>query len=77
MSKSINKIISQIKNHSRKALGYEDTLSFNHGYISALLTNKIISKKQYYALKKVYASIENENCDFYIDENGKLKRHKD
>ena len=51
----------QIKGQNqRKALGYEDTLAFNFGYISCLFTNKIISKLEYNLLLKQF-SYESEN----------------
>lgn len=70
---NIHKYEKQIKQHEHKALGHEETMSFNHGYVAALLTNNLISKKEYNALKKVYSWENTDGC-FHIDENGKLKK---
>ena len=70
--KNVHKYEKQIVKHGRKALGYEDTMAFNYGYISALLTNELISRKEYNVLVKVYTE-KNEGYDFFfIDRDGKV-----
>jgi hypothetical protein len=61
--------------NNRLALGYEDMLSFNYGYLKALLENKLINTKEYNVLIKVYASVDNANCIYYIGKDGRLKRY--
>ena len=56
------------KTNSRLALGYEATLDFNHGYLYALFQNKMISKKEYDALIKVYSNYEDGELE--IDPEG-------
>ncbi|MBV6514304.1 MAG: hypothetical protein FMNOHCHN_03910 [Ignavibacteriaceae bacterium] len=52
----MKKYHQQILRHNRsKYLGYESTLDFNYGYISALLSNKLISRKEYNKLLKELA----------------------
>ena len=74
--KKIHKYEKQIIQHERKALGYEDTMSFNYGYIASLLTNKLISRKEYNILIKVYTA-DNTNGLFYIGKNGNLAKEKE
>lgn len=56
------------KINNKLALGHEDTLSFNYGYVYALFQAKLIGRKQKDILIKVYASTENDNCRFYIED---------
>jgi hypothetical protein len=58
--------------NARHALGYESTLDFNHGFITALKINKLISVKDANALIKVYASVENGDCRYTILNTGEL-----
>ena len=60
-NKNIEFFRKQLKGHNqRKALGYEDTLAFNFGYIVSLYTNKVVSRKEYNVLLKEF-SYESEN----------------
>lgn len=71
--KKIVKFSRQIETlNARYAKGYEGTLDFNHGYISGLRYNKIISRKDSLTLMKVYANHKNENCRYAISKSGKL-----
>jgi hypothetical protein len=69
---NLQKIANEIKaQNDRKALGYESTLDFNFGYLSALRKHGVITNKEYNALKKVFLSRGDYECR-YIIEDGKL-----
>ena len=73
MSKNVLKYEKAIKAvNDREALGYEDTLSFNHGYLLALKQNKLITTKEYNILIKVYANWGNGNGKWFVAEDGSL-----
>ena len=59
----------------RLALGCESTEDFIYGYLSALLKHKIIDRKTYNILKKVYCW-GNEDCLWFINSNGELEKDK-
>ena len=72
MGNNLQKYADEIDSINRKlALGYESSLNFNHGYIESLFKNKLITRTQYDSLMTVYASTENEDC-IYVIENGKF-----
>ena len=77
MNKRLSKYSQQLNDMGRKALGFEDSLSFSHGYISALLKNGLISIREANSLKKVYydcsgscryAIVKGELVDYYSEE---------
>ena len=51
----LEKYRKQLLNQQRKALGYEAMLDFCYGYCSALMTNKLITKKEFYMLRREFA----------------------
>lgn len=62
--KKIVKFSRQIETlNARYALGYEETLDFNHGYISALRCNKIISRKDSLTLMKRFSDFNEDLCE--------------
>ena len=63
------RIIERI--NKRLALGYEENLEFNHGYIFCLRQAKIITQKEANMLYKTYANYLNGNYRYFI-ENGRL-----
>ena len=58
--------------NARYAKGYEGTLDFNFGYITALKAHKLISARDYENLLLVHASPKNEDCRYSISKSGKL-----
>ena len=61
-----------IAQNNRKGLGYESTLDYNFGYLSALYTNRVINRKEYNTLKKVYASTDNGDGRYFVTKAGGL-----
>ena len=59
--------------NNRLALGYENMLSFNYGYIKSLFCNKLISRAEYNKLIKVYAyDNSTEDSLLYINSKGNI-----
>jgi hypothetical protein len=58
--------------NKRKALGYENTLDFNFGYIACLFRNKLITRSEYNKLIKVFASVENNDGYWFIENDGEI-----
>lgn len=77
MNKNLLKHKKSIENHNtRKAIGYEPTLDFNFGYISALLSNNLITRNEFNILKECYAIEEDNIHHSFINKNGDLVREK-
>ncbi len=55
---------------SKLALGYESDLDFSYGYLTALVKNECITRKEFNILFKVFC--KNEDGEFFIDQNGLL-----
>lgn len=61
-----------------KALGYEDSITFAHGYLLALKQANLITTKDYSNLILVHASpVHSTDIYFFIDETGTLQHHWD
>lgn len=60
----------------QEAHGHPEMLYFHRGYLCALHCNKIITKKEFNKLWKVYG-FDNDDCLFYIDKNGEIAKHED
>lgn len=71
--KNLAKFSRQLETlNARYAKGYEGTLDFNFGYISALHYNKLISLKESNLLLKVYANPQNGDGRFAILNSGRF-----
>jgi len=74
MNKKVLKLRDEIeKVNKSKALGYEETMDFNWGWLSALFLKKIITKKEYNDLKKVYSNFKNGDSYWFINDKGELE----
>ena len=76
MNKNILKYKKQVEQQESKALGHEEMIYFYHGYLSALLKNKTINKKECNIFWKVYGWNNGDGL-FYIDKNGNLGKYKE
>lgn len=74
----IHKYEEQVKGLlTRKAPGHEYSLRMAEGYLDALVINKLITRKEYNILRKVYASEDNCDGEFYIKKDGSLGQYDD